>query len=1152
MTPVLELLSRLRDAGISLKAEEGQLRIFAPAGALTPALREELSGRKTAILALLKQAGGDDHPASHVIPRINRAGCLPLSFAQERLWFIEQLQPGTYTYNVPVLARLKGKLDVGILERSFGEILRRHEALRTVFVNLEGQATQKICPFGPFSLPVVDLQGLPEIEREEEVKRLALLDARQPFDLSKSPLIRAGLLKLAEKEHILLVNMHHIASDAWSLGVLTRELGIIYGAFLQRRPSPLPELPIQYVDFAVWQRQWLQGAREASQQLAYWKEQLTGAPPVLELPTDHPRPADQTPNGATEFSVLPQSLAKALRELSRREGVTLFISLLAAFNAFLHRYTGQEDLVIGMPIANRNRTEIEGLIGFFVNTLVLRTNLSGNPTFRELLGRVREVALGAYAHQDLTFEKLLQELRPERSTSHTPLFQVMFNFWNTPAPRLELPGLEPTKLQYHDAGAKVDLSLAFEDAAQGLTGRCLYNTDLWDKSTIIRMLGHYQTLLGGIVSNPDRRISDLPLLTEGERQQILVEWNRTEVACRKDRCLHELFAEQVERTPEAAAVVFGDQRLTYRELNEHANQLARQLQKSGVGPDTLVGICVERSLEMVIGLLGILKAGGAYVPLDSEYPKERLAFMLEDANVPLLLTQARLAGSIPAHKAKVIQLDEDWPIIAAESLANVRSPVQPHHLAYMIYTSGSTGRPKGALNTHRGICNRLLWMQDRYQLGAADTVMQKTPFSFDVSVWEFFWPLLNGAKLVVARPGAHQDPAHLVSLIEQHNITVLHFVPSMLRVFLEESGVERCHSLRHVICSGEALGFDLQERFFERLTAQLHNLYGPTEAAVDATHWTCQRNSPLRFVPIGRPVANTQTYILDDRMQPVPVGVAGELHLGGVQVGRGYHNRPELTAEKFIHDPFGRQPGGQLYKTGDWCRWLPDGNIEYLGRLDHQVKLRGFRIELGEIESVLARTPGVREAVVVLREDVPGNKRLVAYLTVKEGEPPKVSDLRGLLQAKLPEYMVPSAFVILERLPLTPNGKVDRKALPKPDLAQPESEKVFVAPRTPTEEALARIWCEILGQQQVGVHDNFFELGGHSLLATRIISRVRHSLEVDLPLRSLFEAPTLEGMASSLLRLAGKPAELEKRAALLLKVAKLSESEVDALLAAGS
>jgi amino acid adenylation domain-containing protein len=655
-----------------------------------------------------------------------------------------------------------------------------------------------------------------------------------------------------------------------------------------------------------------------------------------------------------------------------------------------------------------------------------------------------------------------------------------------------------------------------------------YSTDLFDEARIERMVSHYLTLLEAAAADPNQRLFELPLLNEVERQQILVEWNRTEVSYPKDRCLHELIEDQVERAPEATAVVFEGDSLTYRQLNARANQLARYLRGLGVGPDTLVAICVERSLEMVVGLLGILKAGGAYVPLDPEYPQERLAFMLADAGSQVLLTHSGLQGSLRAHTGKVVRLDADWPRIAGEGVDNVTSSVGADHLAYMIYTSGSTGRPKGAMNTHRAIVNRLLWMQDAYRLTPSDRVLQKTPFSFDVSVWEFFWPLLTGAKLVVARPGGHKDGAYLANLICKEKITTTHFVPSMLSTFLEQGGLESsCASLKRVICSGEALPFDLQQRLFSLLPAELHNLYGPTEAAVDVTYWACQRNSRLRTVPIGRPIANTQIHILDRHLQPMPIGVAGELHIGGIGLARGYHNRPDLTAEKFIPDPFRKEPGARLYKTGDLARFLPDGTIEYLGRLDNQVKIRGFRIELGEIESVLTGLPGVREAVVVAREDVPGDKRLVAYLTAQAGEPPKVSELRSLLQAKLPEYMVPSAFVTLDRFALTPNGKVDRKALPAPGLERPESGANYLAPDTPTERILADIWAKSLGLKKVGVHDNFFDLGGNSLLMGRVQVKICEALKTNISLVEMFRYPTIHSLAQHLSKPSGESTRLQ-------------------------
>ena len=1085
----------------------------------------KLSSERLELLARrLKKKGESVPKTTQTISRRTEASSAPLSFAQQRLWFIDQLEPGNPAYNNLDAFRLTDRLNVAALERTTSEIVKRHEALRTTFPTVDGQPVQIISQTLSVPLRVTDLSHLPAVGREAEAERLVREEAQRPFDLAQGPLLRTTLLRLGEEDHILLLAMHHIVSDGWSGGVLFQEITALYEAFSTGKPAPLPELPVQYADYAVWQRGWLQG-EVLEKQLSYWRERLSGAPPVLELPTDHPRPAVQSFRGARQSVMLSKSLTEALRTLSQREGATLFMILLAAFQTLLRRYSNQEEIVVGSPIAGRTRPETEGLIGLFVNTLVLHTDLSGDPSFRELLGRVREVALGAYAHQDVPFEKLVEELQPKRSLSHTPLFQVMFILQNAPRLALNLSGLTLKSLEFDNGTAQFDVTLSVVEVAEGLQAKFEYNTDLFDAATITRMLKHFQVLLEGVVANPDQRLSELPLLTEAERHQLLIEWNDTAVEYPRDICLHELFEAQVTRTPEAVAVVFEEEQLTYRELNRRANQLARYLRKLGVGPEVLVGIMMERSIEMVVGLLGILKAGGAYVPLDPAYPQERLSFMLEDARVPVLLTQARLAESLPQSEAEVVSVDALREVIAQEGVENPAGGATAENLAYVIYTSGSTGRPKGAMNSHRGICNRLLWMQDAYQLTGADRVLQKTPFSFDVSVWEFFWPLLTGARLVVAQPGGHQDSDYLVKLITEQKITTLHFVPSMLQVFLEGWGLETCDSLKQVMCSGEALPFELQERFFARLNAELHNLYGPTEAAVDVTFWACERESNRRTVPIGRPIANTQIYLLDRRLQPVPVGVPGELYIGGVGVARGYLNRPELTAERFIPDPFSAEDGARLYKTGDLARYLPDGNIEYLGRIDHQVKLRGFRIELGEIEAVLQQYAGVRDVVVLLREDGPGDKRLVAYVAVRGEAAPGPAELRRFLSERLPEYMVPQAFVLLDELPLTPNGKVDRRALPEPDGARPEPGAGYVAPRGAEEEEVARVWAEVLKVERVGADDNFFELGGHSLLVMQVVSRLRRSLGVELPLRSLFEAPTVVGLAEAIKKLKDSGAE---------------------------
>ncbi|HYO12242.1 MAG TPA: amino acid adenylation domain-containing protein, partial [Thermoanaerobaculia bacterium] len=1048
---------------------------------------------------------------------------LPLSFAQERLWFLDQLEPGS-SYNVPAAVRLTGRLDVAALAGSLSGIVRRHESLRTTFArSASGEPVQVIAPTLDLDLPLVDLSDLSRDSREAIALRLAAEEMDRPFDLGRGPLFRVSLLRLAEEHHLMLLSLHHIVSDGWSMGILIRELAAMYGAALEGRTPALPDLPVQYADFALWQRGWLRD-EALERRLAWWREHLAGAPMVLDLPTDRPRPAVQSYRGGSVPLRLPAELTAALGDLGRRGGATLFMTLLTGFAALLARYTGQRDLLLGSPIANRNRIETEGLIGFFVNTLVLRGELSGRPGFGELLGRVRASTLGAYAHQDLPFEKLVAEFQTERDLSRSPLFQVMLVLQNAPDAPLELPGLTLETVGVESRWAKFDLLLTLLEGRgkdEGISGSLAYSLDLFDRPTAERLLGHFRSLLQGAAADPGRPFHDLPLLTRAERWQ-LMEWNATEAPYRSDLCLHGLFEAQAARSPQALALVFEDQSLTYAALAGRVGRLADHLRSLGVGPEVVVGICAERSIEMVVGLLAILGAGGAYLPLDPSYPAERLAFMLEEARVPILLAQDRLLPLLPAHAARVVSLDrEQPPSPEAHRGAPSTEPrpagaeAGPDNLAYVIFTSGSTGRPKGVMNTHRGIVNRLLWMQEAYGLGSGDRVLQKTPFSFDVSVWELFWPLLTGARLVMAVPGGHQDGAYLVRTIAAQGITTIHFVPSMLRAFLDEPDVERCTSIKRVIASGEALPFQLERRFFSRLGAELHNLYGPTEAAVDVTYWACQRDDAHGLVPIGHPVANTEIHLLDTEGHEVPVGVPGELHIGGVQLARGYLARPALTAERFVPDGVSGRPGLRLYRTGDLARRLPDGAVDYLGRIDHQVKVRGFRIELGEIEAVLTAHPQVSEAVVVAREDRPGDQRLVAYVVAPRE---LFAELRAQLKSRLPEYMIPSLFVSLDSLPLSPNGKVDRRALPAPERAAAgEAGVAYVAPRTPAEELLAGIWTDVLGAdpESIGAHANFFELGGHSLLATQVVSRIRQAFGVELPLRRLFEVPTLSALAAA-------------------------------------
>jgi amino acid adenylation domain-containing protein len=843
-------------------------------------------------------------------------------------------------------------------------------------------------------------------------------------------------------------------------------------------------------------------------QLAYWKGKLQGAPAVLDLPFDRPRPARQTYRGTNYPLDIPEPLTASLKTLARGQGATLYMVLLAAFQTLLHRYTAQDDIVVGSPIANRTRVEMENIFGFFVNTLVMRADFSGDPTFRTLLAQVRETTLDAYEHQALPFEKLVEELHPERDLGRNPLFQVMFVLQNAPMQRTSLPDIVTTFEDLDGGTATFDLTMSLHEEENRLCGVINYNTDLFEAETVSRMAGHFRTLLESIVASPEQPVSTLTLLTEAERYRILREWNDTKADYPRDRCIHELFEQQVEKTPDLPAVIFEDRQLTYAELNRRANRLAHYLRDLGAGPDIPVGIYAERSLEMVIGILGILKAGAAYVPLDPSYPEERLSFMLADTGALLILTQGGLLERIPPNKAQVISLDKDWYIIEEESPENLRKTTSAENLASVIYTSGTTGVPKGVMVRHRSVCNFLFWKEQTLPLTHADRVLQKASLSFDASISEIFSPLSAGAQLVLARPGAEHDSAYLARLIREDNITAVNFVPSILKLFLAGLAAEKCGSLRRLGVGGEALSAALQEECHRILDVALYNCYGPTETTIAVTYWSCERGDASPTVPIGKPIVNTEIYILDRHMQPVPVGVAGEIYIGGEGVSRGYLNRPELTTEKFVHDPFGARPGARLYKTGDMARYRADGNIEFLGRLDHQVKVGGVRIELGEIESTLERHNDVQECVVVSQQE-----RLAAYLVPRTGSLLTSHALRTFLRKKLPLYMLPSSYIFLDELPLTSSGKVDRKALPAFDEMTPEREKDFIPPRTPTEKVVEKVWSSLLSLDRVSVHDSFFDLGGSSLLAMQAASRLGKELGIELGVRALFENVTIAELA---------------------------------------
>ncbi len=1089
--------------------------------------------------AMREQTGVESKP----LVAVAREQRLPLSFAQQRLWFLTELEPTSSFYNMPAAVRLSGALDIQALKRTLNEIIRRHESLRTSFPAEGGQPRQEIAPALELELAVHDLSQLSLPEREAEALRRATAEARHPFDLAHGPLFRASLLRLREDEHILLVTMHHIISDGWSMSVLVREVGELYRAFIEDSPSTLEELPVQYSDFAVWQREWLTG-EVLEAHLSYWKQQLGGELPVLELLTDKVRPQVQTFNGASESLRLPARLRDSLDLLGKREGATLFMALLASFKVLLHRYTGQTDIVVGSPIANRNRLEVENLIGFFVNTLVLRTELGANPSFREVVGRVRAVTLEAYAHQDMPFEQLVEELQPERSMSRNPLFQVMFQMENTPKESLPLPGLTLSSVEVAHVTSQFDLSLIVQESDEGLFVVAEYSTDLFQAETIRRLLQHWEVLLNGIISNPDSRISELPLLSTSERERLLVHWNDTTQQYSDDSTLHALFEAQVSRTPESIALVCDDERLSYAELNERANRLAHYLQASGVGTEALVGLCVERSIEMVVGILAILKAGGAYVPLDPAYPQERLAFMLRDANIQVLLTQEKLLEKLPVDAGTVLCIDRDWPLIAQYSADKPPCSTTADNLIYVIYTSGSTGQPKGTLLTHRNLFHLFAVTHPLFRFDERDVWTLFHSYAFDFSVWELWGALAYGGRLVIVPYFVSRSPAEFYRLLSRERVTVLNQTPSAFRQLMleaETSTQAQELALRLIIFGGEALDVQGLRPWFTRHgdeQPQLINMYGITETTVHVTYRPLTLSDLDRSSGsvIGRAISSLEIYILDQHQQLAPIGVAGEICVGGKGLARGYLHRAELTAERFIPHPFSREAGARLYRSGDLGRYLPEGEIEYLGRIDQQLKIRGYRIELGEIEVALAEHAGVREAIVLAHEDARGDKRLVSYVVENDHGATSVGELRGYLQTRLPDHMIPSSFIFLDTLPLTANGKLDRKALPAPDEMQHGRRDEQALPGTAVEELLSHLWTDVLGMESIGVHDDFFELGGHSLLATQLLSRVREGFHVELPLRVLFESPTIAQLASQVEAAMRERAGVESRT--LLPVAR--------------
>ena len=1033
---------------------------------------------------------------------------LPLSFAQQRLWFLDQLDPGSTNYNIPRAYRIRGPLDIIALRKAFDEIVRRHEGLHTTFAMQGDAPVQIITPTLSLEIPLLNA------DNEETLHTLIMAEANQPFDLQQGPLIRAKIIRLGQDDHTLLFNQHHIVSDGWSMGIFIRELSQLYTAFSNGENSPLAEPTLQYADFAVWQHR---QSEELAKQLDFWKQKLA-APPILELPTDRPRPAIQSYRGAIYRYDLPQALADALKQLAQKEQVTLFMLLMAAFQTLLYRYSGQEEFTVGTPIAGRNQSEFEGIIGFFVNTLVLRADLSDNPTFLQLLARTRETSLEAFTHQEVPFEKLVEELLPERDMSRNPLFQVMLTLQNTPPSTFSLSGAKVEEINIPIETGKFDLSLSLTDDTNGLSCSFNYNTDLFNPSTIERMSGHLSNLLQEVIENPNQTVSEFNLLSKEEKQTLLVSWNDTHQDFPTDQTIHALFEQQVTRTPDAVALIFEEQQLSYRELNTRANQLAHYLIDQGLTKEQPIALLMDRCLELMIAILAILKAGGTYLPLDPKHPQQRIETILNDAGATLVLTTGE-QEKILEHTKNITLLQVDILLrdIDATETGNPNVATNPKSIAYIIYTSGSTGIPKGVMIEHRSVVNLAYGLQEKIfnnENNEPLRVALNTAITFDASVQQ--WTrLLWGDCIVILSEQTVTDTWAFIDALVTQRTDVLGCTPTQLRLLFEEGLFStNTNSPSIILCGGEMIDEDLWQTASAYTHSHFYNVYGPTECTVDTT--CCLIDATPAAPTIGRPLPNVRAYILDAHLNPVPIGVPGELYLGGDAVGRGYLKRPELTAERYIKDPLSDEPDARLYKTGDLARYLPDGNIEYLGRIDSQVKLRGFRIELGEIESLLRQQPSVKDCVAIVREDTPGDQRLVAYIISKDNTVNN-NELKNVLMARLPEYMVPSDIVRVDSFPLTSSGKTDRKALPAPDRQRSQAAE-FIAPRNPYEETIASIWRDILSIESLSIHDNFFALGGHSLLGTRIIIHINKRFDTRLPLRNLFESPTIEGLAQAVVK----------------------------------
>ncbi len=1123
MSDTVELIKRLQGLDIHLKLDGDRLSVNAPKGAVTAELREELGRRKDEVKAYLAAHG--TAPARSVLPaleRVPRQADMPISHTQQRLWFLRQMDPTSHAYNIAASLRITGPLDEAVLERVLAVLVARHESLRTRFISVQGEPRFVIDPNARVHLDRIDISHLQGAARDAACKQAIESIARRPFDLSQAPLIHAGLIRESGQQQVFAFALDHIVSDGLSLGIFMLEFRDLYSRLATGHEVTVVEPPIQYYDYAEWERRaFAQGAID--EHLAFWKRELAGLPSMLQLPTDRPRPPVQTTHGSRCALQLTPAFSDRLKAFGRAEGTTLFMVMLSAFQVLMHRYSGETDIAIGSAIANRNRSEVEHTIGFFANNLVLRADLNGDPTVRELMVRVRERALRAYAHQEMPFDMLVDELGTRRELDHSPLFQVLFVLQNLSMTSLELPGLRCDSVDLDVTASRFDLSVDVFDIVHGLRCYFEYNTDLFDVSTIERMLNHYRKLLEGFVERPDARVSELALLTDGEQRQLLLDWNATTMPYPTEQTVHGLFEAQARRTPDAVALQFEDVALSYAELSARANRLAHHLRALGAGRESLVGVWMERSEDMVVAVLGVLKAGAAYVPLDPAFPKDRIDYMMEDAELSIVVTQSALAEGLPAG-IRAVCMDRDAATLATQPAADPAPLAACGDLAYVIYTSGSTGRPKGVMLEHRAVVNFLLSMHREPGITAQDRFVSVTTLSFDIAGLEIHGPLTVGGTVVLASRATALDGVRLAALLDRSEATLLQATPATWRLLLE-SGWQGRPGLK-MLCGGEGLPRDLADKLLAT-GGELWNMYGPTETTIWSTVWRV--TDTQRAISIGRPIANTQVYVLEPSGLPAPVGVGGELCIGGDGLARGYRNRDDLTAEKFVTLDLPGVGPARVYRTGDVVRFLADGRMEFVGRRDHQVKVRGFRIELGEIETVLAKHEGIKDCVVHVREDTPGDQRLVAYVVSQPGATFETEAARATLRVQLPEYMVPNLFVVLEALPLTPNGKVDRKALPAPALVVDEAADVAdEALMTPVQRQVAALWREVLNTQRVGLHANFFDLGGHSLLLVRLQSAMQREFGKEFPLVELFQRTTVAAQAERMSTPVGASGALER------------------------